>query len=73
MFKPVEYDFGDKSKKAGFGGRGLGFVEKCLWSREGLKMENCSINVHASARALARLGAFMAQKGQFKGKTLMSE
>lgn len=32
-----------------------------------------SANVHASARGLCELGAFMANRGTFKGKTLMSE
>ena len=36
-------------------------------------MENCSVNLHASARTLAKLGAFMAHKGSFQGKTLISE
>jgi len=28
---------------------------------------------HATARGIARLGAFMANRGTFEGKTLMSE
>ena len=46
---------------------------KGFWAPIGMKMESCSANLHASARALAKVGAFMANKGTFKGKTLMSE
>jgi hypothetical protein len=38
----------------------MDFIRNTHWSKEGLKMENCSINLLASARALAKLGAFMA-------------
>jgi len=49
------------------------WFKKVMLSPPGLKMEGGSFNVHASASALGKLGAFMANKGSFKGKTLISE
>ena len=44
-----------------------------LWTIEGTKIENPSFNMYASARSIAKLGAFMANKGQFEEKQLFSE
>jgi hypothetical protein len=37
-----------------------------------LKAEIPSFNMASNARTLAKLGAFMANKGEFEGKTLIS-
>ena len=41
--------------------------------RDFIKCEMPSASFASSARALAKLGNFMANKGQINGKTLMSE
>ena len=67
MEKTKEIDHGDPNAKI------LDHMKNLFWEPVGYKMENCSIGLLASSRALAKLGAFMANKGTFMGKTLMSE
>ena len=38
-------------------------IKELFWKPIGLRMENGSTTMLASARALAKLGAFMANKG----------
>jgi hypothetical protein len=41
----------------------LDIVKNVFWKSAGLMMKRCSINVLASARALAKLGALITHKG----------
>ena len=62
-----EFDYGDPNWDI------IKSIQNVWWDPVGLKMENASVNLHSSARALSKLGAFMANKGTFRGKTLISE
>jgi len=46
----------------------LKFFDNNLTTKEFQRGEMPSANMHSSAKALARLGAYMANKGSFEGK-----
>ena len=54
-------------------GESMDDMFKAMQAPEGLAMEAASFNVNASARNLAKLAAFMANKGTLDGKQLLSE
>ena len=48
-------------------------AESLMNSDDMRRAEVLSANVNASARGLAKMGAYMANRGTFEGKTIMSE